>query len=238
MVKLTRLRFMRPADVSGGVVLSRSGSGAQKRMRRLGAGLLSCVLAVFFLSAAVSAAPAPVSVVETFHTGLLNAIRVSDGKGFAARRAKMAPVITQAFDTAYMVQVAAGTYWDTMSADQRKTLTAAFRDMTVANYASRFKSYKGQSFEILNTRPVGKRTLVKSELKRKDGDPVSIDYVVQPAAKGGFGIVDVRLGGTISELALRRSEFAPVLRDKGYAGLIALLQDKTKEIAAEASTGP
>jgi len=192
----------------------------------------------FFLSPGLSAAPAPVSVVETFHTGLLNAIRATDGKGFAARRDKMKPVIAQAFDTAYMVQVAAGTYWDAMSADQRKALTAAFRDMTVANYASRFKSYKGQSFAIVDTRPVGKRTLVKSELKRTEGDPVSIDYVVQPGASGGFGIVDVRLGGTISELALRRSEFAPILRDKGYAGLIALLQDKTKEIAAEASTSP
>lgn len=217
-------------------------------MRRLGAALVAANVAGAALglgfAAALAPAPAaaevaaPVALIDTFHSGLLAALRASDGKGFTARRDKMKPVITKAFDTDYMVEVATGTYWDSMSADQHKALANAFRDMTVANYASRFKSFKGQSFAVTESRAAGKRTLVKSQLNRPDGDPVNIDYVVQPLEKGGVGIVDVRLGGTISELALRRSEFAPVLRDKGYAGLIALLQDKTKEIAAEASASP
>lgn len=217
-------------------------------MRRLGAALIAAVVTGIGLgiglAPALAPSPAaaevaqPVALVNTFHAGLLAALRSSDGKGFAARRDKMKPLIAKAFDTDYMVEVATGTYWDAMSADQHKALAAAFLDMTVANYASRFKSFKGQGFTVTDTRAAGKRTLVKSQLTRPDGDPVSIDYVVQPEPKGGFGIVDVRLGGTISELALRRSEFAPVLRDKGYAGLIALLQDKTQEIAAEASASP
>jgi len=221
-------------------------------MRRLGAAVLGAALiagaepnlnaqapemAGLRMAGALAAASAPEALVETFQTGLIEALRASDGKGFAARRDKMKPVITKAFDTSYMVKVASGTYWSAMTPDQQKTLSIAFRDLTVANYAARFKNYKGQSFAITESKPLGQRTLVKSKLTRQDGDPVNLNYVVQPLQGGGVGIVDVHLGGGISELALRRSEFDPVLRDKGYAGLIALLQDKTKEIAAEASPG-
>ena len=50
---------------------------------------------------------------------------------------------------------------------------------------------------------------------------------------GAWRIVDVLLDSSISELAVRRSEYARVLRKDGIDGLIATLGEKADALAAE-----
>lgn len=185
----------------------------------------------------VAAAATASDSVNQFHTSLIAALKSTNGKGFEARRAALKPVISQSFDTDFMVKVASGATWGGLTDSQKKDLAKAFQDMTVANYASRFKSYHGQTFVVLGSEPAPNgRTLVHTQLNRAKGDPVTIDYVMANGPKAGtWSIIDVRLKGSVSELALRRAEFAPVLRDKGPDALLALLKEKTAALATAPS---
>ena len=49
-------------------------------------------------------------------------------------------------------------------------------------------------------------------------------------------IVDIYLEGRVSELALRRSEFAPILSGSGTAALVSELRSKIASLEAEADT--
>lgn len=196
---------------------------------------LVCALSVGPWGAAQATSAGASAAVHGFHGALIDALRQSDGKGFEARRESFTPVITTAFDSGFMAKVAAGRVWEGLTPEQREELTATFRNLTIANYASRFKSFTGQRFEVVSERDAPRnRVLVRSRLVRKNGEPVQIDYLLAHGADGGsWGIIDVWLDGTVSELALRRSEFAPVLRDRGFGGLIALLETKIADISKD-----
>jgi phospholipid transport system substrate-binding protein len=62
-------------------------------------------------------------------------------------------------------------------------------------------------------------------------DPVQLNYRLRPV-DGSWKIIDVYLNGTVSELALRRSEYSSLIQREGLEGLLTALTDK---IAAFAS---
>jgi phospholipid transport system substrate-binding protein len=64
-----------------------------------------------------------------------------------------------------------------------------------------------------------------------NGEPVNLNYLVRPIG-GMWQIADVYLNGTISELAIRRSEFASILQRQGVDGLIAELNRKADLLSA------
>ena len=59
---------------------------------------------------------------------------------------------------------------------------------------------------------------------------MQLDYLLR-SAQDKWRIIDVYLSGTVSQLAARRSEFSAVLRQSGVSGLIALLKQKTAQLA-------
>ena len=48
---------------------------------------------------------------------------------------------------------------------------------------------------------------------------------------GEWRIIDVYLNGTVSELALRRSEYSSVLKRDGFEKLIVMVDGKAEELA-------
>ena len=63
---------------------------------------------------------------------------------------------------------------------------------------------------------------------------MQLDYRMRPNGEGEWRIVDVYLSGTVSELALRRSDYSGVLRSDGFEALRTAVE--TKIAAAEAGT--
>jgi phospholipid transport system substrate-binding protein len=102
--------------------------------------------------------------------------------------------------------------------------------LSVATYAARFNGFSGESFETLGQRQ-GPRdmTLVDTRIVRTDGPPVPITYVMAER-DGEWRIVDVLLDKSISELAVRRSEYNQVLRTSGTEGLTETLDEKAAEL--------
>ncbi len=168
----------------------------------------------------------PVKVVERFHDALSRAMQNAQALGFEGRREILAPAVAATFDAPAMVRIATGRYWGRFTEEQRDQLIDAFRRMTIAAYAGRFNDYSGQRFEVLGTQQGRRgRVLVKTRLIKGNGEAVRFNYLLR--RKGDqWVILDIYLDGTFSELAVRRSEFASVLKDKGYDGLIAAIEDK------------
>lgn len=194
---------------------------------------LAALLAGAMTAVARAEAPAePVAAVESLHEALITVMRGADSMAYDDRRALIAPVIENAFDSAFMARVAAGSYWRGMNDAERGALIQQFRAFTIANYAARFNGYSGESFRTLTTAGLpGGRVMVRTELARAKRDPVGLDYVLRPSG-AGWEVIDIFMNGTVSELATRRAEFAPVLRDKGAQGLIESLAAKTADLAA------
>ncbi len=131
-----------------------------------------------------------------------------------------------------MIRIATGSFWKKAAQNQQKRLLEAFIRMSASTYASQFDGYSGEAFKTLGAKPGPRGTmLVATQILRPDDSPVAITYVVKESG-GMWRIVDVLLDNSISELAVRRSEYRQMLRSKGMKGLIDLLNSKASSLVA------
>ena len=109
-------------------------------------------------------------------------------------------------------------------AQVRQALVEAFQRMTTASYASQFAGYSGQQFTVEpKATPRNADVIVHSRLVPGNGDPVTFNYLMRGSG-ADWKIEDVYLDGTISQLAVRRSEFSAILASDGPDGLLAKLK--------------
>lgn len=192
--------------------------------------LVSAAAAAGLAAAPAFAQSTPATVVEGFYAALLDIMKAGKDAGFQGRFAKLKPAFEKAFDVTFMSRFVAGPAWDGMTEDQRKKLVAAFTDFSVAFYARNFRAFDGESFVVEGAREIPQGTMVTSRIVPKADKPVPMNYLLRKG-DAGFKIIDVFLDGTISQLATRRTDFAATLRDQGAAGLIQVLEAKTREQA-------
>ena len=72
--------------------------------------------------------------------------------------------------------------------------------------------------------------MVRARLLDPGNEDVQLNYRLHER-DGAWRVIDVYLNGTVSELALRRSEYSTVLKRDGFEKLIETIDDKTQEIA-------
>jgi phospholipid transport system substrate-binding protein len=199
--------------------------------------LLAAMFAIGVATPSLSAAPealgdpAVQQPIETLDAALLEAMKAGASLDFAARVQKLDPVIRSVFDLPYMGQVMAGSFWSKMTDDERTRFVEAFSRWTVANYASNFKGYDGETFETLGQENTGKTVWVRTRLNLPGKEPVSLNYVMHRNAANVWQAADIYYNGSISEVARRRSEFQAVIAAKKVDGLIATLEEKTRQLA-------
>jgi len=192
------------------------------------------LMTVAFATPSLSAAPADPEVqkpIEALDAALLETMKAGAKLDFAARVQKLDPAIRQAFDLPYMAQIMAGRFWVKITDPDRTRYIEAFSRWTVATYASNFKAYDGESFETVGQEDTGKIVWVRTQLKIPNKDPVSLNYVMHRNGANAWQAADVFYNGSISEVARRRSEFQEVIAAKKIDGLIAMLEEKTKQLA-------
>lgn len=197
------------------------------------AGLLVLCLGV---APAVPESPAPVSSASTsiaaLHTALLDVMQNAEALGYEGRVEKLAPVIPSHFDVEFMARKAVGRHWKAASAEEKQLYLETFRRFMVANWAGRFDGYSGQRFETLGEEPARSETLlVITQLIDPTDKNVELSYRLRETPEG-WKIIDVYLDGTVSELALRRSEFSSVAKREGFDALIKTLEAKIEKLAA------
>ena len=136
-----------------------------------------------------------------------------------SRAAGIAPAIDRAFDLPLMTRLAVGPSWTTIAPADQTALTAAFRRMTIAQYASNFDSWSGETFTIApQVEARGGDKLVRTTLNQPGKPAIAISYRLR-----GDRIIDVFYKNSISQIATRRSDFAAVLAKGGAKALITHL---------------
>lgn len=193
---------------------------------------------VFFIAALVSAsnvgfaAEAPVTAVNKLHEVLLTNMKDAETLEFEGRRARLAPVVQDVFDLETMTRVSTGAAWRNMSESERADVVEAFSAWTVANYAAQFDGFDGERFEIASETDAGRgNILVNTELVTKT-ETVALNYRLR--RKGDdWRIIDIYMDGTVSQLAMRRGEFAAVLGKGDVGQLIGHMRALTSKLASE-----
>jgi phospholipid transport system substrate-binding protein len=196
--------------------------------RRVLAFTVPLALAAGGALAQASGAPATVS---QFYVVLLQIMKEGRGTPFQQRYQTLAPAVDQAFDLPGILRVSVGAYWNSIPPAQQQTLLTVFRAYTVANYVSNFHSYRGRVIAVSpNTRPVGMEQVVSTTITKPSRDPLRIDYVLRNESDG-WKIVDVLLDGTISRVAVQRSDFASLVSAGDASRLIATLKTKVANLS-------
>jgi phospholipid transport system substrate-binding protein len=185
---------------------------------------------------AIGASQTPTQVVDGLHATLLEVMRDAVKLGYEGRAAKLAPAIPEFYDVGFMAEKSVGRHWKTASEGDRERLQAAFLRFTVANYAGQFDGYSGQHFETLGEEPAPMSTvLVRSRLVNPKKENVQLNYRMHQV-DGRWKIIDVYLDGTVSELALRRSEFSGIVSRENFDALIAAIDARIAALASGAES--
>ena len=183
--------------------------------------------------------PEPASlVVENLHAALLDAMKHARQLGYEGRRAALTPVVSASFDFPFMARLALGRGWRNLDESDQNRWVEAFESLSLSTYAARFDGWSGQAFETIEVTDADHGTrLVKTRLLIPDDDDVQLHYRLRENADG-WRIIDIYLGGTVSEVALRRSEFSSVFQRQGFDALLGRLQAKIESYAAGAVASP
>jgi phospholipid transport system substrate-binding protein len=170
--------------------------------------------------------------VERLNDALLAAMKAGDRTPFTERYRALAPVVEQVFNLDAVLAASVGLSWVTLPQAQKSELAAAFRRYTISSYVSNFNSYNGQSFQVLPSvrAVVNGEVVVQTRLVRVNNSPVRLDYVMRNGPTG-WQVVDVLMEGSISRVAMQRSDFGELLIAGGVPALTAGLGRKVANLS-------
>jgi len=185
--------------------------------------LLTAVFYVPLVDSARAATSDPaVNPVQTLTDALLKSMRAGTTISMIERYKQLEPVIEQVFAMPLVTRLAVGPEWANFPLDQQKALIAAYARFTVANYAHNFHDFDGQKFEIDdNVLSRGEDKLVRTRVIPAHDVPVSLLYRMREV-DGTWKVIDVISDG-VSQLALRRSDFAVAIAAGGAPALLTHL---------------
>ncbi|MGB0619128.1 MAG: ABC transporter substrate-binding protein [Myxococcota bacterium] len=181
-------------------------------------------------------ASSPTAMIETFHAGLLEIMKEAKTLGFQGRVDRLVPLMGTAFDLEFMASKTVGRHWRKLSDEEKKKWSETFARFTTANYAGRFTGYTGEEFVTLGVEDAARGTRnVLTKIVVPDGEDVQLNYRVIER-DGQWKVIDVYLNGTVSELALRRSEYSSALKREGFDSLMASIENKIEDLKEKGKT--
>jgi phospholipid transport system substrate-binding protein len=186
---------------------------------------LALLLGVGIFTEGAAAAPDAQNVVRSFYDVLLSTMRDGRTLGQSGRYARLAPVVNRTFDIPFMTRIAVSPTWATLGPAQQQQLLGAFAHYVAATYADRFDSYSGEQLQVTGERPNGADIMVQTRIVKSNGEVTRLDYLMRQD-QGVWRISDVYLDGSISQLAVHRSEFHSILQREGVDGLVVALNRK------------
>lgn len=198
--------------------------------------VITCAFASSRPSTAEAAAAAPI---QRLCDGLIGVMKAgSASESFQQRYAMLEPIVDAVFNLPAILQVSVGPTWSSLPQDQQQALLGAFRRYTVASYVNSFDSYAGQHFDIQpepKSLPGGEQ-LVQTRIVSQSGTSHELDYVMRDGG-AAWHVVDVLADGSISRVAVQRSDFRRLLARGGGAALFDSLQQKTADLSGGALRG-
>jgi phospholipid transport system substrate-binding protein len=128
------------------------------------------------------------------------------------------------FDTEYAARLVLGQYWRTATPEQRKRFVDAFYHSLLTNYGSALTEFTADRLRVLPSKvePGADHSVVRTEIKRDNGDRVAVNYSLHKTAEG-WKAYDVNIEG-ISYVKSYRDDFGSQIQQQGLDSVIARLQ--------------
>jgi phospholipid transport system substrate-binding protein len=128
------------------------------------------------------------------------------------------------FDTNFSAQLVLGKFWRTATPEQRQRFIDAFYHSLLTNYGSALVDFTADRLKIFPTKvdPAAERATVRTEVKRSNGDRVSVNYYLRKT-KEGWKAWDVVIDG-ISYVNSYREDFGPQIESQGIDAVIKRLE--------------
>lgn len=176
--------------------------------------------------AVVAEAAAPI---QSLDQALIGAMKAGKSVPFSQRYATLAPVIERTFDLPAILKASVGLRWASLNQVEQQQLLAAFRKFTVATYAANFNQFGGERIELSqDSRTIGTDQVVGTRIV-SGSESTPIDYVMHQTADG-WRVIDVLLNGSISQVAVNRSDWRALLTS-GAGPLIDSLQRRVATLS-------
>jgi phospholipid transport system substrate-binding protein len=195
--------------------------------------------------AAPAAAPAaaagdgPTEVVQTAAQGMLGDLD-KDRDAYRRDPSKVGHLVDKYllphFDTEFSARLVLGQHWRTATPEQRKQFIDAFYHSLLNNYGNALTDFTADRLKIFPTKvdPDATRATVRTEVKRSNGDRVSVNYYLHKTPEG-WKAWDVVIDG-ISYVNSYREDFGAQIDAQGIDAVIKRLQSGEKPGAISKQT--
>ncbi len=184
---------------------------------------LTAALWVFALGAADAAQNKAERFVKSLGDEAIEVLSASDASE-EQRKIRFRSLLDEGFAVDTIARFVIGRYWRAATPQQRQEYMSLFREFVLDTYARRLDGYSGETFDVIKSRPIDETdTMVSTEIVRRNGPPIRVDYRVR-IRNDGHRIVDVIVEG-ISLVVTQRAEFSSVINRKGIDGLLAVLRE-------------
>ncbi|MBS0378766.1 MAG: ABC transporter substrate-binding protein [Proteobacteria bacterium] len=168
----------------------------------------------------------PSTVVQNAAQGMLTALD-KDRDGYRKEPARVSQLVNTYllphFDTDFAAKLVLGVHWRDASPEQRKQFVDAFYHSLLSNYGSALTEFTADRLKIYPTKVEADapRATVRTEVKRDNGDRVSVNYYMRRTPEG-WKAWDVVIDG-ISYVNSYREDFGPQIESQGLDAVIKRL---------------
>ncbi len=197
--------------------------------------LVLLMVLAFPISALAEGEGGPTAVVEQLNAGVVEIMKAAATLDAAGRRERFAALLPVYLDQPYMASKSVGREWKKLTPEQQEQLVASFLELSILSYVDRFQGYSGERFLTIAEEIDEKgRAKVESKVVTGEGEEFPLSYRLHQS-DGRWLIYDVFLNGSVSEMAMRRSEFSSVLKREGFENLIAAIDEKSEKLSQSSS---
>jgi phospholipid transport system substrate-binding protein len=201
-------------------------------LKLIGSALLATAVGVPSVAMA-QASLAPDELVKKLSTDVLDKIRTDkeiQGGNFKKLSDFVDSTVMPNINFERMTALSVGRSWRQASPDQQKKLMTEFRALLLRTYSSALSEVRDEAIRMKPLRADAADTdvIVRSEIVRKRGEPIQLDYRLEKATSG-WKIYDVNVVG-VWLIESYRNQFSQEVNAKGIDGLIATLEEKNKRL--------
>lgn len=191
--------------------------------------LISCILLIAQI--VIAAENSPKNIVDSTISEILNVVNQHVGDtSKEIRRAELRKIINPNFDFREMAKRSLGSFWNTITPEQRAEFVNIFSDLLANTYLKRIEHIEPNMVTVKGEKIVGNKGRVFTVIE-DDGDKFPIEYRFYNN-QGSWKVYDVVIEN-IGLVTNYRNEFAGIIRREKFEGLIQRLKDKQTKEAKE-----
>ena len=150
----------------------------------------------------------------------------------SARREKIRTVIAGRFDFRAMSQRTLATNWRKASKEEQQHFVQLFSELIQESYIGRIEAYTNETVKYPGEKTTKNRAVVDTLILTSSTEiPVSYRLYLKD---GQWLVYDVTVEG-VSLISNYRTSYQEIVKNEGFSGLLARMQEKVKELANQPS---